>query len=118
MPIFGNPNEFGLECKFRSFSGKWCFGSLRAWIGGRRVGDFEDSTEDLLQLTHNRAGLVLDLGWYPEFDPNGNYVLYLFRGSFDAGTCLAEFRTAKHVEIVREIERLLDAATKDELAER
>jgi len=31
--------------------------------------------EDILHLKNNTLGLTLDLGWYPEGDPNGSYKL-------------------------------------------
>ena len=50
--------------------------------------------EDLLQLRHERAGLVIDLGWYPDGDRNGRYVLLLVRGQeWDAPLERAESRS-------------------------
>ena len=66
----------------------------------------DDLKEDLLQLRHEIKNLLVDLGWYPEGDQNGSYLLLLFEGDFE-GTCLAEFRSVNREEIVEVLERLL-----------
>lgn len=35
--------------------------------------------EDLLQLYNEKSNLIIDLGWYQNFDINGNYVLLLIK---------------------------------------
>lgn len=35
--------------------------------------------EDLLRLSNEIASLTIDLGWYPSYDINGNYVLLLVK---------------------------------------
>ncbi|WZO97049.1 hypothetical protein EP7_004066 [Isosphaeraceae bacterium EP7] len=35
--------------------------------------------EDLLQLSHERNSVLLDLGWYPDGDPNGTFRLLAIR---------------------------------------
>ncbi len=35
--------------------------------------------EDMLQLTHPEWRLLLDLGWYPEFQPEGSFLLQLIQ---------------------------------------
>lgn len=35
--------------------------------------------EDILYLKNNDLGLAIDLGWYPEGDPNGHYKLYVIK---------------------------------------
>ena len=37
-------------------------------------------TEDLLQLRHPRLGLLLDVGWYPDSSPEGEFRAVLLRG--------------------------------------
>jgi hypothetical protein len=39
---------------------------------------FENLTEDLLQV-HFNMSLILDIGWYPSFDPNGEFIIYLIQ---------------------------------------
>ncbi|MCI8649144.1 MAG: hypothetical protein HFG20_03415 [Anaerotruncus sp.] len=41
--------------------------------------DAIELNEDLLQLCNDKAKLVIDLGWYPSFDPDGQYLLLLVR---------------------------------------
>jgi hypothetical protein len=35
--------------------------------------------EDLLQIVNDKAGLLLDVGWYPHANPQGAFVLNLLR---------------------------------------
>jgi hypothetical protein len=35
------------------------------------------SSQDVLQLRHRTAGLLLDVGWYPDEDPAGQFMLLL-----------------------------------------
>ena len=60
--------------------------------------------EDLLQLCHEKRGLVIDLGWYPAHDPNGNYILMLVKDyKWD---CPLEYVSSKSkAEIVACIEK-------------
>lgn len=41
--------------------------------------DICELREDLLQLQHSSADIMIDLGWYPDFDPSGHYVLRMIR---------------------------------------
>lgn len=63
-------------------------------------------TEDLLQITHSRYHLLLDVGWYPEGDPEGCYGLELIK-DFDWGNPLVDFETKQKDELVKKIELLL-----------
>jgi hypothetical protein len=36
-------------------------------------------TEDLLQIRNEHKNIILDLGWYPEMNPNGNYCIKLIK---------------------------------------
>ena len=36
-------------------------------------------TEDLLQVVNKSKGILLDVGWYPDTDPNGRYKLVVIR---------------------------------------
>lgn len=65
--------------------------------------------EDLLQLTCERQGLLLDLGWYPDGDISaGTYRIVVHVGDF-RGQCLHTFASRERLTIVAEIERLLEA---------
>ena len=62
--------------------------------------------QDLLQLHHPARDLRLDLGWVPEADPDGTFVLELIAGT--AWDSPLATHTATHLrEIVRHLERLL-----------
>lgn len=60
--------------------------------------------EDLLQIENKN--LLIDLGWYPEFDINGSYILRLINtlneNAFDCP--LIEFKTKSKIEILSKIE--------------
>ncbi|WP_013321363.1 hypothetical protein [Gloeothece verrucosa] len=58
--------------------------------------------EDLLQLQNSQYNLILDLGWYPEGDPNGCYKLILIQHQ-DWEAPLATYQSKKKDEIVNKI---------------
>lgn len=70
--------------------------------------------ESLLQLKHERRGRLLDLGWYPEGEPDGRFVMQLYDGDF-TGTLLQKHETQDRAEMVSVIERVLYAVTRREL---
>lgn len=41
--------------------------------------DLFELNEDLLQLHNEKANLIIDLGWYPDHDINGAYLLLLVK---------------------------------------
>lgn len=42
---FGEQDAFAIEADFTGRSGKWLYGHLCFWLDGRRVGDFEDTSD-------------------------------------------------------------------------
>lgn len=71
--------------------------------------------QDMLQMRHDRANRLLDLGWYPEGDlVTGAYGLVVHEGDFQ-GPELHRFRTRDRFTLVAEIERLLLAIARGEL---
>jgi len=63
--------------------------------------------EDLLQLFHERANRLLDLGWYPDASPvQGVYRVELYVGDC-RGELLRSFSSPSRQAVVAEIERLL-----------
>ncbi len=54
-------------------------------------------------------GYVLDLGWYPEADPQGSYCLTLLRGDWDH--TLVNYESRDRRQIRAAIERCLDLVT-------
>ncbi|MEK8129436.1 hypothetical protein WMW72_16130 [Paenibacillus filicis] len=63
-------------------------------------------TEDLLQIKHIKYNILLDVGWYPESDPNGSYGLELIK-NHDWRNPLVSFDTKNRDELVEKIEFLL-----------
>ena len=43
------------------------------------LNDLFELNEDLLQLHNEKANLIIDLGWYPSHDINGEYLLLLVK---------------------------------------
>jgi hypothetical protein len=75
--------------------------------------------EDLLSIEHlqfngtdwvtEQKGHVLDLGWYPESDPQGHYRLTLLRG--DWNNVVVQFESRDREKIRYVIERCFDLVT-------
>jgi hypothetical protein len=63
--------------------------------------------EDLLQLKHARAEILIDVGWYGDFG-SGQFAIYVMEGDFD-GTRVHEFRSRERRAVVAELERLLQS---------
>ncbi len=66
---------------------------------------FKDS---LLMLAHERRGMLVDLGWYPDGDASGGYLLRVFEGDH-TGVERHVFETRDPSVVIAELERLLDA---------
>jgi hypothetical protein len=43
--LFGDKDTFAIEAEMLEIYDKWTYGRLRFWIGGRPVGDFEDTSD-------------------------------------------------------------------------
>lgn len=61
--------------------------------------------EDLLQLKHPKAGILVDVGWYGDVE-SGEFAILVHEGDF-SGARLHEFRSRDRLEVVAELERLL-----------
>lgn len=74
---------------------------------------FEDQlyelTEDLLQIEY-KNGLVLDIGWYPEMDPNGCLKVYLIKDAdwYSPLICLAARSEQEMEEALKEAVRIVE----------
>lgn len=76
--------------------------------------------EDMFQLVNYRQKKILDLGWYPEFQPNGQYRLVLIQqyddneddqtNSWD--NPIIKFETRSISDVIVKIEELLDQVSK------
>lgn len=66
--------------------------------------DIWELREDLLQLRHSLADLIIDLGWYPGSDPAGHYVLRMI-GDKNWEVPLEIFTSRSKEEIAAHIEK-------------
>lgn len=66
--------------------------------------DSFELNEDLLTLYNENADLAIDLGWYPQHDIAGNYVLLLAKG-YDWNHPLEEFSSRSKGKIIACIEK-------------
>lgn len=66
--------------------------------------------QDLLQIHGHHSSLLIDVGWYPEGDEQGEYVLVLLekndRGGFNWDIPKWEYRTRSLEDLLVEIERV------------
>ena len=63
-------------------------------------------TEALLQLREVRRGVLLDVGWYPDSNPEGSFRAVLIRNQ-DWDHPLRTYRTRALSELVQQIEEWL-----------
>ncbi|MCR8979551.1 hypothetical protein [Brevibacillus laterosporus] len=63
-------------------------------------------TEDLLQISHSRYPILVDVGWYPEGNSHGEYGLEVIK-DHDWSNPLESFSTNDKDEMVAKIEQLL-----------
>ena len=66
-------------------------------------------TEDLLQIEY-KNGLVLDIGWYPEMDPNGCLKVHLIKDAdwYSPLICLAARSEREMEEALKEVIRIVE----------
>jgi hypothetical protein len=65
--------------------------------------------EDLLQIRNDDKGLLLDVGWYPSWEPTGEYVLRILEAdaeNYDWEHPREQFRTRSLRELLEAIRRL------------
>ena len=60
--------------------------------------------EDLIQVEYDDS-LLLDIGWYPECDPKGDFTIYLIR-EFDWDKPLEKINVRNIEEIINAVEML------------
>ncbi len=65
----------------------------------------------LIMLTHERRGMLVDVGWYPDGEAHGSYRLRVFEGDH-AGVERYAFETRDPSAVVIELERLLDGVNR------
>jgi hypothetical protein len=68
----------------------------------------------LLMLTHERRGMLVDLGWYPDGEAHGRYRLRAFEGDH-TGTERSAFETRNPAVVITELERLLDSINRGDV---
>jgi hypothetical protein len=65
-----------------------------------------DLSQDLLQIQSVQRDIIIDLGWYPDHDPNGEYKIFVIK-NLDWENPLITYASRSKDEIVSKIERLL-----------
>lgn len=73
-----------------------------------------DLKGNLLQLRHDRRNRLLDLGWEPEGEPTGRYVMQVYEGDF-TGRLLLKREAADLSEIVTLVEQALTDVVRSKL---
>ena len=67
--------------------------------------DYYELNEDLLQLKHTKADIVVDLGWYPSHKcDEGSYILYLVK-DYNWEKPLEKVDTQDKQEVIKAIEK-------------
>jgi hypothetical protein len=69
--------------------------------------DVSDLTQDIVTV-RLPTGYYIDVGWYPEHDPNGHFVVRVFRGTWDCQQLPRPFESRYAHEVVRAVEQLAD----------
>jgi hypothetical protein len=64
------------------------------------------SSQDLLQISNSHYDVLVDLGWVPDEDPNGSFVVQVIRET-DWSSPLAEFESKSRIATVQRLESLL-----------
>lgn len=70
---------------------------------------FFEFVEDILLIRRKTKDIILDidLGWYPEGNPNGNFVLYAIKNN-NWDCPLKEFVSRDRLEVLNKIEEWLE----------
>ena len=77
------------------------------YLDGLPDGDvWELFLQDLLQLKHFNKNIILDLGWTPEANPEGSYLLQVIADE-DWSTPIAVYKSKNKSEVVGKIDDLL-----------
>lgn len=77
-------------------------------IGNFKSSDWWYFKESLLYICYMKSDpkILLDLGWYPEFDPEGKFAIQVFKEDF-SGEQLVDFESRSKKEIVDKINEIL-----------
>jgi hypothetical protein len=77
------------------------------YLDGLLDGDvWELFLQDLLQLKHFNKNIILDLGWTPEANPEGSYLLQVIADE-DWSTPIVVYKSKNKSEVVGKIDDLL-----------
>lgn len=66
--------------------------------------DSIELSEDLLRLSNDEANMIIDLGWYPSFDTEGQYILELVK-NYNWDQPLEKICTQSKSDIISTIEK-------------
>lgn len=62
--------------------------------------------EDILEIKNRVNNTFIHLGWYPEFDQEGSFKLFVFDTDFE-GKLLMEFESKSKQETAEELSRVI-----------
>lgn len=66
--------------------------------------------EDILEIKNKVNNTFIHLGWYPEFDPEGSYKIFVFDTDFE-GKLLTEFESKSKKETAEELTSIIKKYT-------
>ncbi|MCY8471988.1 MULTISPECIES: hypothetical protein [Bacillus] len=72
-----------------------------------------DFNQDLLQISHKTKNLLLDVGWYPEGDPTGNYGIELIKNE-DWENPLEDIMCTELKELIAQLDHIFMREMKNE----
>lgn len=78
-----------------------------SWLGNNEsefINNKDNLTEDLLQISFSNEKYIVDVGWYPEFDENGQFTVLLIHN--------LDWQKPLRLEKVKTIKDLINAINK------
>ena len=69
--------------------------------------DLSDLTQDMLTV-RLPTDYYVDVGWYPEHDPNGRFVVRVFRETWDSQQLAQPIESRSIYEVVTAVQRLAE----------
>lgn len=60
--------------------------------------------QDLLMVKHERQEIILDMGWAPQYDPAGQFILDMVKGDYLRNNPATIYETREKAEIVQALE--------------
>jgi hypothetical protein len=76
--------------------------------------DFDDLDQDLITVRLPN-GYFIDVGWYPEHDPNGRFVVRVFFEFWDGQQPMRPFETKDPIQARMAVEKLAEHFSKPQI---